>query len=122
MHWGDEYAVCPNGTQKYIADELFRSGADVIVGAHPHVLQGTSLSNNKLIAYSLGNFSWYANYALSGAILKVNINSGEVSGYSMTPTIWDRYGLPMRATGNRKTQIESLMKTANACGGLKRRT
>ena len=122
MHWGDEYAVCPNGTQKSIADELFLAGADVIVGAHPHILQGTSLSNNKLIAYSLGNFSWYANYSLSGALLTVKIDDGKVTGYSMTPTIWDRYGLPMRATGSRKSQIETLIKTANACGGLKRNT
>ncbi len=120
MHWGDEYATCPNGTQKYIADELFKSGADVIVGAHPHIIQGTSFNKKKLIAYSLGNFSWYANYALSGALLKVNIAGGEVVGYSMTPTIWDRYGLPMRATGSRKADIESLMKTANACPGLQR--
>jgi poly-gamma-glutamate synthesis protein (capsule biosynthesis protein) len=114
--------VCPNGTQKSIADELFLAGADVIVGAHPHILQGTSLSNNKLIAYSLGNFSWYANYALSGALLTVKIDDGKVTGYSMTPTIWDRYGLPMRATGSRKSQIEASIKTANACGGLKRNT
>jgi hypothetical protein len=55
-------------------------------------------------------------------LLTVKIDDGKVTGYSMTPTIWDRYGLPMRATASRKSQIETLIKTANACGGLKRNT
>ena len=62
MHWGPEYKSQPSNKQKKIASFLFREGADIIIGAHPHVLQKMESLNNcgeengKVIAYSLGNY------------------------------------------------------------------
>jgi poly-gamma-glutamate synthesis protein (capsule biosynthesis protein) len=59
MHWGDEYAAVPNEQQKKLAHEAAEAGADLIVGAHPHVVQGMELiqtgGRSTLVAYSLGN-------------------------------------------------------------------
>jgi poly-gamma-glutamate synthesis protein (capsule biosynthesis protein) len=62
LHWGNEYQSKPSKKQKKIANFLFRNGVDIIIGAHPHVLQPmefrpSKLKNGeKLIAFSLGNF------------------------------------------------------------------
>lgn len=56
VHWGDEYAETPSTYQRKVAHELIDGGVDMVVGHHPHVLQGIESYNGKLIAYSLGNF------------------------------------------------------------------
>lgn len=59
MHAGTEYVIQPNSSQKNLAKTLAAAGADLVVGAHPHVAQGmeTLLNNGHttLVAYSLGN-------------------------------------------------------------------
>ncbi|MFH1187672.1 MAG: CapA family protein [bacterium] len=56
IHWGIEYANKFNKTQQDLAHTLIDSGADIIIGHHPHVTQGIEIYNNKPIFYSLGNF------------------------------------------------------------------
>lgn len=56
IHWGDEYADAPAHVQKSAARALVDAGADLVIGHHPHVLQGIERHGRGLIAYSLGNF------------------------------------------------------------------
>lgn len=56
IHWGSEYQHNYNAWQKKIGHELVDSGADIIIGHHPHVVQGMEIYNNHPIFYSLGNF------------------------------------------------------------------
>ena len=56
MHFGNEYSMSPNEAQKNISHELIDYGADVVVGAHPHVVQGIEKYKGKPIFYSLGDF------------------------------------------------------------------
>lgn len=56
MHFGNEYSMSPNTDQEKIAHELIDYGADIVVGAHPHVPQGVEMYKGKPICYSLGNF------------------------------------------------------------------
>lgn len=90
MHWGAEYKLTPNSTQKDLADFLFENGVDIILGSHPHVLEpmekrtvtledGTK--KDGFVIYSLGNFvsgQIYAN-TKSTVILDIEItkNSDE---------------------------------------------
>ena len=60
-HWGIEKDNYPNDYQKNLGHALIDRGADLVVGNHPHVLQGAELYNGKVILYSLGNFSFGAN-------------------------------------------------------------
>lgn len=56
-HWGVEYDMKkPSTAQKNAAHELIDAGADIIIGAHPHVIQPIEMYKDKLIFYSLGNF------------------------------------------------------------------
>ncbi|MGG2919052.1 CapA family protein [Brevibacillus parabrevis] len=55
-HWGKEREDFPVDHQKELAKAYIDAGADLIVGGHPHVLQGFERYNGKWIAYSLGNF------------------------------------------------------------------
>ena len=60
-HWGIEHERYPNTTQREIAHHTIDSGADLVLGSHPHVLQGIEEYNGKTIVYSLGNFCFGAN-------------------------------------------------------------
>jgi hypothetical protein len=56
VHWGDEYAEAPSVYHQKAARGLIDAGADLVIGHHPHVLQGIERHGEGLIAYSLGNF------------------------------------------------------------------
>ena len=59
MHFGLELYRRPVPYQLRISKHLTSLGVQVIIGAHPHVLQPHCLHDNKLVAYSLGNFLFY---------------------------------------------------------------
>ncbi len=56
IHWGTEYEHQFRPQQQAVAHRLIDAGADIIVGHHPHVVQGVERYAGKLIFYSLGNF------------------------------------------------------------------
>ena len=56
MHWGTEYDLKQNSAQSALAHRLIDYGADAVIGAHPHVVQGLEIYKSKPIIYSLGNF------------------------------------------------------------------
>jgi hypothetical protein len=61
FHWGDEGSSQPNNTQKYLAHYSIDNGADLILGHHPHVIEGIEKYKEKIICYSLGNFCFGGN-------------------------------------------------------------
>ncbi|PMC39765.1 capsular biosynthesis protein [Bacillus sp. UMB0899] len=61
FHWGDEKQYVPNETQTSLAKFSIDSGADLILGHHPHVIQGIEEYKGKFIVYSLGNFMFGGN-------------------------------------------------------------
>ena len=56
IHWGIERDESPQEYQRTMARQMIDAGADLIVGSHPHVLQGIEYYKGKGIVYSLGNF------------------------------------------------------------------
>ena len=56
LHWGDEFVQIPAPWQIDFAHKLIDNGVSIILGHHPHVLQGIEEYNGGIIAYSLGNF------------------------------------------------------------------
>ncbi|KXJ28289.1 uncharacterized protein LOC110254611 [Exaiptasia diaphana] len=62
MHWGEEYLTTPTESQQQQAQHLQTIGVHVVIGAHPHVLEGHTLNGRSLIAYSLGNFLFGPKY------------------------------------------------------------
>jgi hypothetical protein len=55
IHWGDEYELRPGPTQRDAARAMLDAGADLVIGHHPHVVQGTEVRADGFVAYSLGN-------------------------------------------------------------------
>lgn len=55
-HWGVEYAPRHSSGQRALAEKIIRAGADLIVGAHPHVTQDIEVIDGIPVVYSLGNF------------------------------------------------------------------
>ena len=73
VHWGIEREETPNEVQKSIAHRLVDAGADLVVGAHPHVLQGIEYYQGVPIAYSLGNFVFGSSIP-STALLQADVD------------------------------------------------
>ena len=61
FHWGEEKAEYPNDVQVELAHAAIDAGADLVLGHHPHVLQGIEEYKGKNIVYSLGNFCFGGN-------------------------------------------------------------
>lgn len=61
FHWGIEKQYTPDENQKALAHLAVDEGADLVIGHHPHVLEGIEEYNGKYICYSLGNFCFGGN-------------------------------------------------------------
>lgn len=61
MHGGIEYATQHEKAQRLYAEAAMEYGADIVIGHHPHVLQGIDVMNGKTVCYSLGNFVFGGN-------------------------------------------------------------
>lgn len=81
IHWGVEYVNHPSLDQIRLAHWMIDLGYDLIIGMHPHVLQGFEIYKNKYIFYSLGNFVFTKPYRPStySAVVSYNSQTKEVS-------------------------------------------
>lgn len=61
FHWGREYEYGIDPSQSELAYLAIDSGADLVIGSHPHVLQPLEVYKERYIAYSLGNFCFGGN-------------------------------------------------------------
>ncbi len=84
VHWGIERSTTPEEYQVTLAHALIDAGADAVIGAHPHVLQGVEFYNGKPIFYSLGNFIFYQNIEQT-AIAKVTLTDQQDAQWQMLP-------------------------------------
>lgn len=75
-HWGTEGTLYPEESQRTLAESFARAGADVIIGGHPHRLQGVGFEEGVPVAYSLGNF-WFSDGTLYTTLAQVVISDDE---------------------------------------------
>ncbi len=61
LHWGTELAEHPDDEQVQCAHDVIDAGADLVIGHHPHVLQGIERYGRGVIVYSLGNLVFGGN-------------------------------------------------------------
>lgn len=82
-HWGTEYSATHNDLQEEMAKEAVRAGADLIVGTHPHVVQGVAVIDHTPVLYSLGNLMFGGTHDMTtfdAALARVHLRFGE-EGY-----------------------------------------
>lgn len=61
FHWGSEYEAAFSSEQRAIGRAAIDAGADVVIGHHPHIVQGIELYKGRYILYSLGNLMFGGN-------------------------------------------------------------
>lgn len=90
LHAGNEYASAPNEFQKLFAKTAIDSGADLVIGHHPHVVQSLEQYKNGWIAYSLGNFMFDQSFSpdtMQGIALKVIVKDKQLEEVIPLPTL-----------------------------------
>ncbi len=81
MHWGPEYKNRPPASIIKEAQWLIDHGADIVIGGHPHWVQGIELYKNKPIVYSLGNFIFdqdFSRETKEGLAMKITIEETQL--------------------------------------------
>lgn len=86
FHWGTEKCTRPKPYQVTAAHRAIDAGADVVIGHHPHVLQGIERYKKGVILYSLGNFAFgtASKTAKRSVIARVILETG-VKGVELVP-------------------------------------
>ncbi|MGI5240770.1 CapA family protein [Dactylosporangium sp. CA-139066] len=116
-HWGTETVSCPNDDQKRFAAALADAGADLIIGAHAHVLQGDGMLGRTYVAYGLGNFVWYVGSGATG-VLKVRVHGRSVTSADLIPAVVSSTGRPAPLTGTAAASAAKRFTDLRACTGL----
>lgn len=84
LHWGIEYEEYPQEYQRTIAKNCFQAGADAVIGAHTHCLQGIEFMDGKPVYYSLGNYI-FADSVDKSAAVKITIAEDNTVTYELLP-------------------------------------
>jgi poly-gamma-glutamate synthesis protein (capsule biosynthesis protein) len=96
MHWGWENEPV-NERQQQLARTMIDAGADVVIGAHPHVRQAIEYYHGKLIAYSLGNFvfdDFDKDEQLTAWVMQLRMNRQGVQSWKTHVARIDKQGIP----------------------------
>jgi len=81
-HWGGEYETIHSATQEKLAQSWIESGADLVVGSHPHVIQDAQIYQNRPIFYCLGNFLFDQTFSVNtqrGLVLAGKISQDKLT-------------------------------------------
>ncbi len=87
LHWGKENSPAPLSSQRKLAKLIIDAGALIVLGHHPHVIQGFERYKRGLIVYSLGNFIFSPGSSKGrySAILQLKLCSGELKEIKVFP-------------------------------------
>ncbi len=87
LHWGIEESHHVPEDQRELAHSIMDAGADMILGHHPHQLQGIEIYNGKAIVYSMGNFIFDQNDKENNEtmIVDVDFTDGKITKLEVIP-------------------------------------
>ena len=109
VHWGTESTDLVEKRQRDLARAYVDAGADLIIGAHPHVLQGIDYVDDVPVFYSLGNF-WFNSRTLDTCIVRATLDGDcKLSGVEFIPCI-QRGSCVVSATEAEKARIIEYMR------------
>jgi poly-gamma-glutamate synthesis protein (capsule biosynthesis protein) len=118
-HWGEEANSCPTAEQKTFATQLARAGADLIIGAHAHTLQGSGWLAGTFVAYGMGNFLWYGpSKSTEIGILRLTVRSRAVTRTEFLPAIVSDTGQPVLLTAEKAQKLTQRYSALRGCAGL----
>jgi len=112
VHWGTEYSYKLEEAQLTTGKEYLDAGADVIIGAHSHCLQGMEYYDDKPIIYSLGNY-WFNEKTLDTMLLQLHFygNDGEENlQLKVIPAVQSKYTTTYVADALEQERIYSFLE------------
>jgi poly-gamma-glutamate synthesis protein (capsule biosynthesis protein) len=121
LHYGTERINCPTPDQVSLATALANAGADIVVGAHAHVLLGAGWLGRTYVSYGLGNFVWYHPNSVAEAtsgVLTLTVRDGNVVEHELTPTFTEQDGRPRVVEGETADEAIAAWDELRACTGL----
>ena len=101
-----DFRIWPGMADRQMRYHAIDQGADAVLNAHPHVLQGFEVYQGALIAHSLGNFMFDLSYAetLPSIVLRASFDKEGIHGWTFRPVFIDRW-IPKPATGRLGREI-----------------
>ena len=116
------HAGAPTARQQSFARKLAGAGADIIVGSHAHVLQGSTRIGGTSVTYGLGNFLWYSSglfapFSARAGVLTLPVRAGKVTRSAFTPTVVSDSGRPQPLTGWRAALARRNFEELRTCAG-----
>jgi poly-gamma-glutamate synthesis protein (capsule biosynthesis protein) len=118
-HWGQESVNCPSKLQKDLTAVLVQAGADIVVGAHAHVLQGAGWSGRAFVAYGMGNFVWYgSSRSTETGVLMLTVRGRSVVSWHLVPAVVSASGQPVPLTGAAADRLKTKFAALRPCTGL----
>lgn len=97
FHWSQEYVHAPNEQMRTLAHRAIDAGATMVVGSHPHWVQGIEWYKDSLIAYSLGNFVFDQEQMMEtkqGVVLKTQFENNKLIKAELVPIQIEQYFQP----------------------------
>jgi poly-gamma-glutamate capsule biosynthesis protein CapA/YwtB (metallophosphatase superfamily) len=107
FHWGTQFLQEPIPRQVFLAQEAQRAGADLVLGAHPHVLQGVGCVGRAPVVYSAGNFVFPTMSAPTRrtAIFEFEFSGDQPISVRLVPAVIDEHGAPQLVSGEARVDI-----------------
>jgi poly-gamma-glutamate synthesis protein (capsule biosynthesis protein) len=119
MHWGTEGESCPDPNQLSLARQLSAAGANIIIGSHAHMLQGSGWLGHTFVAYGMGNFLWWENsYSTATGVLELTLHPHAPLTSRFIPAVVSSTGQPIPDTGNAARQASAHYASLAACAEL----
>lgn len=122
FHWGVEYRSQPDERQIYLGHFAIDSGADLVIGNHPHWIQPVEIYKEKLITYAHGNFIFDQEWSLKtkqGVVGKYIFYEDKLVDVQFLPVLIEEYGQPHFLEGKEKdTIINEMYKQSQILANL----
>jgi poly-gamma-glutamate capsule biosynthesis protein CapA/YwtB (metallophosphatase superfamily) len=103
-HWGTQYTNVPVRDQRRVGAAMIAAGAAVVVGGHPHVVQGIQLAKRRLVVNSLGNFVFdmdFSQQTEEGVLAELVFWGRDLKGLHLAPYVIGHDFAPRLAAGAR---------------------
>jgi poly-gamma-glutamate capsule biosynthesis protein CapA/YwtB (metallophosphatase superfamily) len=107
-HWGTQYTHRPEPSQRTAARALAHAGADLVIGGHPHWVQGFEIAGSAAVVHSLGNFVFDMDFQTKtreGIFLEIVLWGGAVKAVEPVPYVIDDAFTPRPVRGDRAQRI-----------------
>ncbi len=115
FHWGVEYVSTPNSAQIDLAHAAVDAGADLVIGNHPHWVQGVEQYKGKFITYAHGNYIFdqmWSQETREGVLGRYTFTGTTLTDVNFFPIIIDSYGVARFASPSESGRILDRMNTS----------